>query len=131
MYFKDFDNWNKTKKRVNTEDRDVSIRAGEIRWVSFGVNVGSEIDGKGASFTRPALILHVIGSHLALAVPMSTKIREITGYIPFEWKGTRTALCVHQVRIISQKRVLSRKGRISFKRLRAIKKEIAKFFSFT
>lgn len=131
MYFKDFDNWNKTKKRVDIEERDVSIRAGEIRWVSFGVNVRSEIDGKGESFTRPALILHVIGSHLALVVPMSTKIRDIAGYVPFEWKGTRTALCVHQIRIVSQKRILSRKGRISFGRIKTIKQEITKFFSFT
>ena len=46
MYFKDFDKWNIVKKRVHTDEIKVSIRAGEIRWVSFGVNVGSEIDGK-------------------------------------------------------------------------------------
>ncbi|MBI4224768.1 MAG: type II toxin-antitoxin system PemK/MazF family toxin [Candidatus Sungbacteria bacterium] len=130
MYFKDFDNWNKAKKRVDTEDRDISIRSGEIRWVSLGVNIGSEIDGKGESFTRPALVLHVIGSHLALVVPMSTKVKDIAGYIPFEWKGTKMALCVHQIRIISQKRILSRKGKISLTRLSAIKSEVSKFFSF-
>ena len=75
MYFKDFDKWNEVKKRVHHEERKVNIRSGEIRWVSFGVNVGSEIDGKGISFTRPALILHVIGSHLALIAPMSTKVK--------------------------------------------------------
>jgi len=50
MYFKDFDKWNIVKKRVHTDEIKVSIRAGEIRWLSFGVNVGSEIDGKGESF---------------------------------------------------------------------------------
>ena len=106
------------------------IRAGEIRWVAFGVNVGSEIDGKGVSFTRPALIAHVIGSHLALVVPLSTSVKEIAGYIPFEWKGKTIALCVHQTRIVSQKRVLSRKGRIANSRLKKAKNEIAKFFRF-
>ena len=43
-YFKDFDNWNEIKKGVNKEERQVNIRAGEIRWVAFGVNIGSEID---------------------------------------------------------------------------------------
>jgi len=107
MYFKDFENWNLVKKRIEDEERKVNIRAGEIRWVAFGVNIGSEIDGKGVSFTRPALVLHVIGSHLALVIPMSTKVKEIAGYVPFEWKGKITALCIHQMRIISQKRVLS------------------------
>ena len=130
MYLKDFDKWNEVKKRVNKEEREVNIRAGEIRWVAFGINVGSEIDGKGESFTRPALVLHVVGSHLALIAPMSTKMKNVAGYIPFEWKGTSTALCVHQIRIVSQKRILSRKGKVSRVKLEVIKKEISKFFSF-
>ena len=130
MYFKDFDAWGAVKKRVHHEDRMVNIRSGEIRWVSFGVNIGSEIDGKGISFTRPALILHVIGSHLALVAPMSTKVKEVAGYVPFLWKGTQTALCIHQIRIVSSKRVLSRKGRVSKNKLEIIKKKISVFFSF-
>ena len=130
MYFKDFDKWNEFKKHTDNSDTKVSIRAGEIRWISFGVNVGSEIDGKGESFTRPGLILHVIGSHLAFVAPLSTKIKEVAGYLPFDWKGTKTAICIHQIRTISQKRVLSRKGRISEDKLKAIKDEIIKFYNF-
>ena len=130
MYYKDFDAWNSVKKRLEEERRQVFIRAGEIRWVAFGINIGSEIDGKGVSFTRPALVLHVIGSHLALIVPMSTKVKNIAGYVSFEWKGLTAALCIHQIRIVSQKRLLARKGRISQKRLADIKKEITKFFAF-
>lgn len=128
MYFKDFENWNLVKKRIEVEERKVNIRAGEIRWITFGVNIGSEIDGKGVSFTRPALILHVIGSHLALVISMSTKIKDIAGYFPFEWKGTTTALCVHQMRIVSQKRILSRKGKIPGHHLEEIQKEVKKFY---
>lgn len=128
MYFKDFDGWSLVKKRLNKENRKVYIRTGEIRWVAFGVNIGSEIDGKGVSFTRPAMIVRVIGSHLALVIPMSTKMKNIAGYIPFEWKGAISALCIHQTKIISQKRILSRKGKVSDKRLGEIKSEIVKFF---
>ncbi len=42
------------QKNLNSDDKHVNIRSGEIRWVVFGVNVGSEIDGKAKSFTRPA-----------------------------------------------------------------------------
>lgn len=129
MYYKDFDGWNIVKKRIQEEKRNVYIRAGEIRWIVMGVNVGTEIDGKGVSFTRPVLILHVIGSHLALVMPMSTKVKEMAGYIPFKWKNESRSLCVHQVRVISQKRVLARSGRISENRLHEIKKHICDFFS--
>jgi len=54
LYHKDFDGWHPVKKRIESEERSIFIRAGEIRWVSFGVNIGSEIDGKGVSFTRSA-----------------------------------------------------------------------------
>ena len=128
MYFKDFDKWNIVKKRVHTDEMKVSIRAGEIRWVSCGVNVGSEIDGKGESFTRPALVAHVVGAVLALVVPLSTKLKNVAGYVPFEFQGKQVSVCVHQMRIISQRRVLARKGRISDKRLKEIKMEIKKFF---
>jgi mRNA interferase MazF len=129
MYIKDYDSWIKVKQRLEAEKRKVHIRAGEIRWVAFGVNIGSEIDGKGASFTRPGLILHVVGSHLALVVPMSTKVHDIAGYIPFDWKDQRYALCVHQIRVISQKRILARKGRVSIRRLTIVKDKVAQFFS--
>lgn len=130
MYQKNFDSWLGVKKRIEAEERKIYIRAGEIRWIAFGVNVGSELDGKGDSFTRPGLIAHVIGSHLALVVPLSTKVKDVPGYLSFEWKEKTTALCIHQIRIISQKRILSRKGRISFNRLKIIKDEIKRFFSF-
>lgn len=130
MYFKNFDKWNEVKKLTYNQNRETHIRAGEIRWISFGVNVGSEIDGKGESFTRPGLILHVIGPYLAFAVPLSTKIKQTAGYLPFDWKGSITSLCLHQIRIISQKRILSRKGRISEDKLKAIKNEVIKFYDF-
>ena len=129
MYFKDFDKWNIVKKRVHTDEMKVSIRAGEIRWVSCGVNVGSEIDGKGESFTRPALVAHVVGAVLALSLSrFSTKLKNVAGYVPFEFQGKQVSVCVHQMRIISQRRVLAHKGRISDKRLKEIKMEIKKFF---
>ena len=129
MYFKDFDKWNNVKKQIHADKRKVSIRAGEIRWISCGVNVGSEIDGKGESFTRPALVVHVVGSVLALVVPLSTKTKDVAGYVPFVFQGKQVSVCVHQMRIVSQRRILTRKGRISDKRLKEVKKEIKNFFA--
>ncbi len=130
MYFKDFDTWNSLKKQLNEKETKTNIRAGEIRWISCGVNVGSEIDGKGVSFTRPALVVHVVGTILALVVPLSTKVKDVAGYFPFEFQGRTISLCIHQIRIISQRRVLARKRKVSDKRLADVKSEIEKFFNF-
>jgi mRNA interferase MazF len=129
MYIKDFDAWNTIKKRVQDETRLVNIREGEIRWVTFGVNVGSEIDGKGVSFARPALIIHVIGSHLALVIPLSTKIKDVAGYVAIQWKGKTVSLCIHQLKVISQKRILSRMGKIPANKLSLYKQYITMFFT--
>ena len=129
MYFKDFDTWNEVKKTINSEERKINIRAGEIRWVAFGVNIGSEIDGKGVSFTRPALVVNISGSHIALVIPMSTKLKEAAGYVPLEWKGKMVALCIHQTKVVSQKRIFSRLGRVSDTKLQEFKDHIKKFFS--
>jgi len=73
--------------------------------------------------------IHVIGSNLALVVPLSTKIKEMAGYMPFEFQGKVGSLCIHQCRTISQKRILSRKGRISDKKLAEIKASVKSFFA--
>ena len=128
MYHKDFDKWNLVKKEIHDTDREISIRAGEVRWVSFGVNIGSEIDGKGASFNRPALVVGVFGAHLALIVPLTSKNKSIPGYIPFEWKGKTDMLCVNQIRVVSQKRIFSRLAHISDNHLQKCKDEVKRFF---
>ena len=130
MYFKDFDGWNIVKKQIQEKDPRPHVRAGEIRWASVGTNIGTEIDGKGRSFTRPVLVLHVVGHALALVVPFSTKVKDVAGYVPFEFNGTITALCIHQMRVLSQRRLLTRTGQISQKRLAAVKSIIWKFYSF-
>jgi len=129
MYIKTFDDWNNTKKRIHKEKRGAHVRDGEIRWASIGINIGSEIDGKGNSSTRPVLIIGVVGSILALVVPLSTKLKKRTGYFIMDWKGDRVAFCIHQTRVISQRRILHHMGRMSQKKLSIVKNQIVAFFN--
>ena len=129
MYIKNFDNWNRVKKEIQSENRKVHIRSGEVRWCVIGVNLGSEIDGKGDSYTRPVLVLHVIGSKLALVIPITTKIKTVPGYYEFKFHDKNHCLCLNQIRVISSKRLLKRKGRITKNRLFEIKNLMADFYS--
>lgn len=128
MYIKKFSEWFKVKERLNDGSPVTFCRAGEIRWVSFGVNVGSEIDGKGESFTRPALIIHASGTHVALVVPLTTQTKSSRGYFPLEWKQKNNMLCINQMRVVSQKRIFSRLSKISDAKLLQVKEEIKKFY---
>ncbi len=129
MYIKKFSEWFQVKERLNEASPVTFCRAGEIRWVSFGVNVGSEIDGKGDSFTRPALIIHVSGTHVALVVPLTTQTKAIKGYIDLEWKQRKNMLCINQMRVVSQKRIFSRLSKVSNAKLQHVKEEIKQFYS--
>ena len=115
------------KQRIETEGRTISLRKGEIRWASLGVNVGAEIDGKGSGFTRPVLVLRVIGSTLVLVVPLSTKLKNIPGYIPMERNGVIVSVCANHIKMISQKRIFDRTGKLSQHKFDRVRKQIFSF----
>ena len=128
MYTKDFDSWNPVKKGINEKEKSHKVRAGEMRWCSLGVNVGSEIDGKGNTFTRPVIIISIAGPDLAFVVPCSTKLHERAGYIQIQLKNKKVSACVHQVKIVSTKRIYDRIQRISKNQIKDLKDHIKKFY---
>jgi mRNA interferase MazF len=129
MYVKSFDKWNTVKKRIDKEEDTSFCRAGEIRWASVGVNVGSEMDGKGDSFNRPCLVVDIFSDKLALVFPMTTSTKKSAGYVPFTLAdGRNVSICVHQARTISPKRILKRIQVVSKSKLREIKSSYKKFY---
>ena len=138
MYIKNFLEWIKIKEKIDTQEKNEKnenddkkefVRKGEIRWAVLGVNIGREMDGKGDNFVRPVLIIHTIGDALALVVPLTSKNKETPGYLKIEWSNHTDSLCLHQVRIISTKRLLDRIAKISDKKFESIKEAIKKFYS--
>ena len=43
---KKFDLWNIKKKEINKKEKEIQFREREIWWISIGVNIGFEQDGK-------------------------------------------------------------------------------------
>lgn len=129
MYIKSFDKWNSVKKHLNEEKSGIYCRSGEVRWVSIGINVGSEMDGKGDSFNRPCIIADVFSDKLVLVFPMTTSNKKSAGYIPLVLAdGLKVSVCVHQARVISPKRVLKRIQVISKSKLQEFKDQYKKFY---
>jgi len=128
-YIKDFDDWISVKKQIHNDERPSFAKSGDVRWASVGVNVGSEIDGKGkGSHTRPVLVLDIVGKHLALVIPFSTKMHDRAGYVRFPVTEKEMALCVHQMRVVSQKRLLKRIAHLADTRVDHARKEVKTFW---
>lgn len=73
---KKFDNWNEIKKNLHGEHKAVIFKERDIFWVSIGINIGYEQDGKGEIFSRPVVIVKKYNNNLFFGVPLSTTIRE-------------------------------------------------------
>ena len=107
---KDFDSWNEVKKKTELEQpRLYTVR--EIWWCRFGVNIGTEQDGRGEKFLRPALILRGFGADACLVVPLTTsprvhKMRPSVGLV--EDKQARANLS--QMRVIDSRRLVEKIG---------------------
>lgn len=130
MYIKYFDKWNFLKKRINSKNNRKYIRKGEIYWASIGVNVGSEIDGKGDTYTRPVLIIDTVGDKLCLVVPLTTNNKKSPRKYSLFLNNRLSSIYLDQIKIISTKRILDRVGKISDNKLIKIKVRIRKFYDF-
>ena len=118
------------KRKLDTSSGNIYVRAGEIRWVAIGVNVGSEIDGKGASFTRPCLVLHVISSSLALVVPFtSQKKANKQFYHHVELEHFSSYLCLSQMRTVSQQRIFKRIKKVPAQQFIDLRDKVRVFYS--
>ncbi len=107
---KDFDGWNEIKKHTDTESpRLYTVR--EIWWCQFGVNIGTEQDGRGDNFLRPALILRGFGPDACLVALLTTSAREHPLRVSIgDVDGQRARANLSQLRVIDTRRLVEKVG---------------------
>ena len=104
---KDFDNWNKQKKQIDSEKQNRFYNAREIWWCSLGVNIGSEHDGTGFGFQRPILILKGLSSQSCLIAPLTSSANKHKFRVPIGIILGKEASCIiSQIRVVDTKRLL-------------------------
>ncbi len=119
---KDFDSWNKVKKETNAEpSRFYTVR--EIWWCRLGVNIGTEQDGHGERFLRPALILRGFGPEACLIVPLTTSSREHSLRLPIgKVDGREARANLSQLRVIDTRRLVEKIGFLNQDIFEAVRK---------
>ena len=109
---KDFDNWNKKKKEIETvEIGNFFPKEREVWWSTLGINLGVETDGKNEDFKRPVLILKTFNTEMVWVLPLTSQGKNNKFYYETEWNGQKSYIMTSQIRTISSKR-LSRRIRL-------------------
>ncbi len=127
-YRKDYHNWNTLKNILDEIDINIPFTEGEIWWISLGINIGIEIDGKGDSFERPCIIIRKINKEHAWIVPITQSGIFKAGIhvsINHPSLSIDSKAIVTQFQTISNKRLMSKIGILQVKQfyeiVRAIK----------
>ena len=128
-YPKDFDGWIIKKKDCHFRIAiPPMFKERDIWWISIGVNVGFEEDGKNENFVRPVLVIKKFSKELFLGIPMSTKLKENKYYVPVSVGGKTVSVLTSQMRVFSSKRILNKLSELDEGDFFRVLEEIQKFF---
>ena len=119
----DFDAWNEEKKAIHIAARLPPFREREVWWCAIGVNVGSEVYGKGRQRTRPVIVMRRLNREAAIVVPVTSQQPAYLGdwYHPMHWSGRAQWAMLHQTRMVSAARFTSRMVTLPMNDLHALK----------
>jgi mRNA interferase MazF len=109
---KDFEGWGKLKIILNDrETRNEYNRvvfgcySREIWVCSIGINIGSELDGKNITYSRPVLVLKVFNPEMFWGIPLTTKGHDGDFYYKFNLGGIDNVAVLSQISLFSTKRL--------------------------
>jgi mRNA-degrading endonuclease toxin of MazEF toxin-antitoxin module len=128
---KDFDGWNELKTRIDAKNhKPPEVSVGQIWWSIFGENIGTEMCGKSAIFTRPVMILHKLSKYRFLVVPLSTKSKVGSWFAPFTFKDKELIADLSQIRVIDYRRLYDMMGTLPSQDIELIQKKFQELYNF-
>ena len=126
---KNFDGWNKLKKKIHVRNKEIYFYEREIWWLEIGVNVGYEQDGH--KYSRPVIVVRKFNKNLFYGIPLTSKKKEGKYYFPLELNGKSNQAVLSQMRAFSSKRLMGKLGKLEVKKFlelcEAIKKSALPF----
>jgi len=110
---KRFAEWIGLKERLhNQAHKPPLVSEGDIWWTSVGENIGSEINGKSALFSRPAIIFRKLTHSFYFVIPTTTQTKKGSWFVAFRHGGRNMVACLHQARAIDYRRLSTKLGTI-------------------
>lgn len=129
IIIKRFLEWMTVKEKLHNIDAESPlVKERDLWWVSFGENIGSEINGKSKLFSRPGVVIKKLSRGFYLVAPTTSQKKEGTWYVPVKQEGVEIFVCLHQVRSIDYRRLSSRLGVIDEEDFKRIKRAFLKLY---
>jgi mRNA interferase MazF len=101
-YVKNFKTWSELKEKLEDNSYIPVIMNGDIWSLHAGINVGSEIDGKGDRFTRPVYVFHRISKESFIGIPLTSRQKDSIHRVSIE--NGESYLSFSQIKTFSSKR---------------------------
>ncbi len=121
---KEFNKWNKLKKKIDFKKLKIFYRERDIWWANLGKNVGVEQDGKNDNFTRPILILMKFNKNSFWGLPTSTQEKKGKYFYTFKRDNMEYSINLSQLRLFSSKRLFKKLSRLNKEDFEGIKNKI-------
>lgn len=126
---KDFDEWNKQKKKLHEKGGSKYYHPRDIWWCRLELNIGYEQDGKDTNFERPVLVLKSFGPHICLIIPLTTSPKSHLYRIPIGLVGGKNAIVMlSQMKVIDTKRFIEKIQVLDKETFTKIQKQVRNFF---
>ena len=95
----------------------------------MGENVGTEINGKHATFSRPVVIMKKLSRLGFMGIPLTSQEKTGSWYVEFEFLNKKEYAALSQARYFSVSRLYTKMGRIPDSDLIIIKKGFLDLYS--
>jgi mRNA-degrading endonuclease toxin of MazEF toxin-antitoxin module len=123
---KDFDRWNKHKKKIHGDAERPFYHAREIWWCAVGLNIGNELDGTGKEHDRPVLVIRPFNAETFFGVALIGHPRSGRFYFPLgKVEGREAVANLSQVRLFDTKRLIRKIGMLEERTFRELAKTLA------
>jgi mRNA interferase MazF len=110
---KDFYAWNEKKIKIDRYRNYRHPKVREIWWCSIGINIGTEIFGKGEYYTRPILIINSEIEESFIGIPLTSKIKNGKYSCIIKTTDKLGTALVYQIRNFDKRRLVKKIGKVS------------------
>ena len=121
-----YNSWNSKKQSLEDDRRFTAIyfKPGDVWWCSIGLNLGSEVLGKGPEFRRPVLVLRKLSSDLCVVLPLTSKSKLGTRFVDITLHGETRWVMLYQIRALHKKRFQRKLGQLDGTDFQRVKEKL-------
>jgi mRNA-degrading endonuclease toxin of MazEF toxin-antitoxin module len=105
-YVKRLDEWSIFKSKIEKRRHNPPFfKEGEVWWCHIGENIGIESSGKHEEFTRPVFIFKKYDKYSFLGLPLTTKQKVGSWYVPLTFNGISQTVVLAQGKTMDHRRL--------------------------